>query len=204
MNLPGREASRVGGICAVCKDLQRSTMARRAPAASAQSDSHFGRHSGAPRSGEPGIHKHRAAQNKLCLCSWTPGSLASLSRRFASAFFNRENGGRRPPTPRSDGCANAANQSAGFHMTSGLRRRPCGAPRNDGLSPQPRNQQRSASVYNGPACPPCHELSRARRAPRFHGVLFRLVVRLLPACFRFAHRPAVLHCIHVIRADFHQ
>jgi hypothetical protein len=30
------------------------------------------RHSGAPRSGEPGIHNP-------CLCLWIPGSLASLA-----------------------------------------------------------------------------------------------------------------------------
>ena len=41
----------------------------------------FGRRSGAPRSGEPGIHGHRTVQNPLSPCSWTPGSLASLGPR---------------------------------------------------------------------------------------------------------------------------
>ena len=41
-------------------------------------------------------------QNLLALCSWTPGSLASHSRRYASAFCHTKNGGRRPPMPRGD------------------------------------------------------------------------------------------------------
>jgi hypothetical protein len=37
----------------------------------------------------PGIHEHRTVQNRLCPGSWFPGSLATHSRRSASAFFPR-------------------------------------------------------------------------------------------------------------------
>jgi hypothetical protein len=32
------------------------------------------RHSGAPRSGEPGIHKHKSLVSNECLGVWIPGS----------------------------------------------------------------------------------------------------------------------------------